>query len=122
MPLAAPIARGRPGSCSLLKAHHCVWGPFHGVARLYSKGMCVFAGENPGEELLSAMAEACKEKIDDFTSQNLSNALLAFAKLDYKPEDLLETISVVAKKKLDTFTPQVTSRVISPLFHHAWQV
>lgn len=69
--------------------------------------MSMFIGENPGEELLSAMAEACKKKIGEFTSQNMSNALLAFAKLDFKPDALLETISATALQKLDTFTPQV---------------
>jgi hypothetical protein len=66
-----------------------------------------YAGEHPGEELLKLMADAIEENIGEFTSQNMSNALLAFAKLEYYPERVLTVIAMTALSKLSTFTPQV---------------
>lgn len=57
------------------------------------------------------MADAIEGKIEQFTSQNMSNALLAFAKLEYRSDTMLAAITVSALKKLPDFTPQVDGQV-----------
>lgn len=64
-------------------------------------------GHNPGDELLKKMADAAEALMPSFSSQNISNAAMAFAKLDYRPGSLLSSIADAALSKLDSFTPQV---------------
>lgn len=62
---------------------------------------------NPGEELLEAIAVEAEKKLAEFSPQNISNLLYAFAKLDYKPSAFLEQASQAAVPILTNFTPQV---------------
>lgn len=52
-----------------------------------------------------------------FSAQNISNAVMSFAKLEHHPGRLLESISAAALSRLNTFTPQVCSALVA-----AWPV
>ena len=69
--------------------------------------MCV--GHNPGTDVLRVMARGAEGKVGKFTAQNMSNTLLAYAKLEHHPGHLMEVMAAEALRKLDTFTPQVGS-------------
>ena len=69
--------------------------------------MCV--GHNPGTDVLRVMARGAEGKVGKFTAQNMSNTLLAYAKLEHHPGHLMEVMAAEALRKLDTFTPQVSS-------------
>jgi hypothetical protein len=53
------------------------------------------------------MARDAEGKVGKFTAQNMSNTLLAYAKLEHHPGHLMEVMAAEALRKLDTFTPQV---------------
>ena len=53
------------------------------------------------------MAKDAEGKVGKFTAQNMSNTLLAYAKLEHHPGHLMEVMAAEALRKLDTFTPQV---------------
>lgn len=57
--------------------------------------------------MLNVMARDAEAKVGKFTAQNMSNTLLAFAKLEHHPGHLMEVMAAEALRKLDTFTPQV---------------
>ena len=58
--------------------------------------------------MLSTLAGAVNSLIAQFTSQNISNAIIAFAKLEFRPEDdVLVALAADAVSKIHTFTPQV---------------
>lgn len=63
---------------------------------------------SPGEALLEALALEAEKKLAEFSPQNISNLLYAFAKLEHKPSAFLEQASRAAVPILTTFTPQVT--------------
>ncbi len=65
------------------------------------------AGHNPGTEVLKVMARDAEGKVGKFTAQNMSNTLLAYAKLEHHPGHLMEVMAAEALRKLETFTPQV---------------
>ena len=64
-------------------------------------------GHVPSKELLDGMATAAEDRMAEFSSQNISNTVLAYAKMEYNPGDLMDAAAKVALAKLDTFTPQV---------------
>ena len=65
------------------------------------------AGHNPGQELLGKLAEAAQGQMANFSSQNISNAVMAFAKLEAHPgKQLLEAVCEATLSRLGTFTPQ----------------
>ena len=53
------------------------------------------------------MARDAEGKVGKFTAQNMSNTLLAYAKLEHHPGHLMEVMAAEALRKLETFTPQV---------------
>ena len=53
------------------------------------------------------MARDAEGKVGKFTAQNMSNTLLAYAKLEHHPGHLMEVMTAEALRKLETFTPQV---------------
>jgi len=55
------------------------------------------------------MARDAEGKVGKFTAQNMSNTLLAYAKLEHHPGHLMEVMAAEALRKLETFTPQVHS-------------
>lgn len=55
------------------------------------------------------MARDAEGKVGKFTAQNMSNTLLAYAKLEHHPGHLMEVMAAEALRKLETFTPQVYS-------------
>lgn len=58
--------------------------------------------------MLSKLAGAAKDLVTQFTSQNISNTIIAFAKLEFRPEDdVLVALAADAVSKINTFTPQV---------------
>jgi len=63
---------------------------------------------SPGEVLLEAIALEAEKKLTEFSPQNISNLLYAFAKLEHKPSAFLEQASHAAMPILTTFTPQVS--------------
>ena len=65
------------------------------------------AGHNPGADVLNVMARDAEAKVGKFTAQNMSNTLLAYAKLEHHPGHLMEVMAAEALRKLDQFTPQV---------------
>ena len=65
------------------------------------------AGHNPGAGVLNVMARDAEAKVGKFTAQNMSNTLLAYAKLEHHPGHLMEVMAAEALRKLDQFTPQV---------------
>lgn len=65
------------------------------------------------------MAAAAEALMPSFSSQNMSNAAMAFAKLDFHPGSLLHSIAESALAKLDTFTPQVHFSLIS--YWNCWR-
>ena len=72
---------------------------------------------HPGTELLQRMATAAEDLLETFSPQNVSNAVMSFAKLDYHPGTLMHTMSRVIPCSLHQFTPQVKS-----LDHTHWDV
>ena len=62
---------------------------------------------SPGPELLDAIAREAEKKLAEFTSQNISNLVYAFAKLEHVPSGFLERASQAARTLLGQFTPQV---------------
>ena len=73
----------------------------------------------PEEELLEAIAVEADKKLAEFSPQNISNLLYAFAKLEHKPSTFLEQASRAAVPILGSFTPQVTSSHVALLACHA---
>lgn len=67
------------------------------------------AGFNPGAEALDRMAAQSEAQLGRFSSQNISNALGSYAKLDHKPLSLLIAIARSAVTHLESFTPQASS-------------
>ena len=65
---------------------------------------------SPGPELLDAIAREAEKKLAEFTSQNISNLVYAFAKLEHVPAGFLERASQAARTLLGQFTPQVGSQ------------
>ena len=64
---------------------------------------------SPGPELLDALAREAEKKLAEFTSQNISNLVYAFAKLEHVPAGFLQRASQAARTLLGQFTPQVDS-------------
>ena len=64
-------------------------------------------GHNPGADVLNVLARDTEGKVGKFTAQNISNTLLAYAKLDFHPGHLMEIMASEALRKLQDFTPQV---------------
>ena len=64
-------------------------------------------GHSPGPELLEAIAQEAEKKITEFTAQNISNLLWAFAKLEHMPATFLTCASQAARAVLTQCTPQV---------------
>ncbi len=62
---------------------------------------------SPGPELLDTIAREAEKKLTEFTSQNISNLVYAFAKLEHVPSGFLEHASQAAQTLLSQFTPQV---------------
>lgn len=62
---------------------------------------------SPGAELLEAIAREAEKKITEFTAQNISNLVYAFAKLEHMPASFLSCASGAARTLLTQFTPQV---------------
>lgn len=54
------------------------------------------------------MARDAEAKVGKFTAQNISNTLLAYAKLEHHPGHLMEVMAAEALRKLNQFTPQVS--------------
>lgn len=54
------------------------------------------------------MARDAEAKVGKFTAQNISNTLLAYAKLEHHPGHLMEVMAAEALRKLQQFTPQVS--------------
>ena len=52
--------------------------------------------------------EATAASIGTFSSQNLSNAVMAFAKLDHHPGNLMDSIATATISALDNATPQAS--------------
>lgn len=69
--------------------------------------MSAVAGHSPGAGVLNVMAWDAEAKVGKFTAQNISNTLLAYAKLEHHPGHLMEVMGAEALRKLDQFTPQV---------------
>ena len=65
------------------------------------------AGHSPGADVLKVMARDAESKVGKFTAQNISNTLLAYAKLEHHPGHLMEVMAAEALRKLESFTPQV---------------
>ena len=65
-------------------------------------------GHSPGPELLEAIAQEAEKKIAEFTAQNISNLLWAFAKLEHMPATFLACASLAARALLTQCTPQVS--------------
>lgn len=59
------------------------------------------------------MARDAEGKLGKFTAQNMSNTLLAYAKLEHHPGHLMEVMAAEALRKLDSFTPQVLNLLFS---------
>lgn len=58
--------------------------------------------------LLDALAARAIQLLPEFTSQNLSNTLLAYAKLEHRPAgDLLDRAAAESARRLHEFNPQV---------------
>ena len=78
---------------------------------------------SPGPELLDAIAREAEKKMAEFTSQNISNLVYAFARLEYVPAGFLERASQAARTLLGQFTPQVRTALnncdlsVSPQVH-----
>jgi len=55
-----------------------------------------------------------QRQLDDFTPQELSNIVWAFAKIDYHHKDLFESIGnhIIAQRQLDDFAPQALSNIV----------
>lgn len=66
------------------------------------------SGHHPGEELLKKLASASEAALESFSSQNISNTAMAFAKLEFHPGTLMQRICRATLSNLATFTPQVT--------------
>ena len=66
-------------------------------------------GHSPGPELLEAIAQEAEKKIAEFTAQNISNLLWAFAKLEHMPATFLACASLAARALLTQCTPQVNA-------------
>ena len=56
---------------------------------------------------MAALAKEAEAKLADFTPQNMSNTVMAFARLEYDPGALLPALAAEAHKKLPDFSPQV---------------
>ncbi len=56
---------------------------------------------------MQKMVEATAASIGTFSSQNISNAVMAFAKLDHHPGYLMDTVAEATKAVLREATPQV---------------
>ena len=57
--------------------------------------------------MLNRMADQAEARLEEFSAQNISNALTAYAKLDHSPEGLLAAIAKSVLPKLHSFSPQV---------------
>jgi hypothetical protein len=64
-------------------------------------------GHPPGPEILDALAREAAKKLAEFTSQNISNLVYAFAKMEHVPLGFLRQASQAARQLLNQFTPQV---------------
>ena len=71
-------------------------------------------GHSPGPEILDAIAREAAKKLAEFTSQNISNLVYAFAKMEHVPLGFLEQASQAARQLLNQFTPQVRPCFDSP--------
>ena len=69
---------------------------------------------SPGRPFMAALAKEAEAKLHDFTPQNMSNTVMAFARLEYDPGALLPALAAEAHKKLPEFSPQVRSRDTPP--------
>ena len=81
--------------------------PCTGVSTARAAHLHVTAGHNPGTDVLRVMARDAEGKVGKFTAQNMSNTLLAYAKLQHHPGHLMEVMAAEALCKLESFTPQV---------------
>ena len=72
------------------------------------KQACYASGHNPGTEVLQIMARDAESKVTKFTAQNISNTVLAYAKLEHHPGHLMEVMAAEALTKLDSFNSQVS--------------
>ena len=69
----------------------------------------LIADHNPGEEVLHPLADVAMKKMEEFTSQNVSNAVMSFAKLEYHPgKEFMHVMSERIIATIATFTAQVT--------------
>lgn len=67
----------------------------------------------PNDATLSALADAVRSKIHDFTSQHISNTCLAFAKMEHAIDpDILDLLGREALNKIGTFTAQALSNTL----------
>ena len=64
---------------------------------------------NPGPAFLGTLAKEAQTKLHDFTPQNISNTVMAFARLEYDPGALLPALAKEVHKKLPDFSPQASS-------------
>ena len=65
-------------------------------------------GTSPGEELLRQLSGVTMKQMHTFTSQNISNAVMSFAKLEFHPgTEGMQLISESVVAKIETFTAQV---------------
>lgn len=69
-------------------------------------------GHSPGPEILDAIAQEAAKKLAEFTSQNISNLVYAFAKMEHVPPGFLEQASQAARHLLNQFTPQVRQALL----------
>jgi hypothetical protein len=69
-------------------------------------------GHSPGPEILDAIAREAAKKLAEFTSQNISNLVYAFAKMEHVPPGFLEQASQAARQLLNQFTPQVRQALL----------
>ena len=64
---------------------------------------------------MEKIVEAMAASIGTFSSQNLSNAVMAFAKLEHNPGKLMDAIAKATIAVLDQATPQVNSPLLEVL-------
>ena len=75
----------------------------------------VCPGYYPGRDLLDRLAKAAQDLMPTFSSQNISNAVMAFAKLEHHPgRGLLQAVASATLISISQFTPQVCHHFADP--------